>query len=157
MPDQLYAYHPVTGKLHSASPDYPDYDFERAMLRQGYRIERVTEQVVRERYLTRQRQRLQPVPKSEVPDLPAVGEWIIHPRHGRAQVTYMLTMPEGERVPVCVGRGGSGMVKPGQWEPAAESLPSDDVRPAPASPVLALPPLQVGTPSGQAYYQPSLF
>ena len=39
--DQVRAYHPVTGKLHSSSPAYPW--FEDAMRRQGFRTVRIPE------------------------------------------------------------------------------------------------------------------
>lgn len=173
--DQLYAYHPVTGKLHSCSPDYADYDFEAAMLRQGYRVERVPASVVRERYLARERQRLSPKPAavSAVPaeeegpvqgvptsatleSLPAVGDWIEHSLLGLAQVTHTLTMPDGVQVPVCAGRCGAGIVKPGEWAPAALLDVAEPAEP-PLAPTPPLPPLPIPTPSGQVYYQPSLF
>ena len=127
--DQLYAYHPVTGKLHSASPDYPW--FAESMRRQGYRVERVTAAEVRSRH----ERRTAPAPAPALA-LPALGDRIIHPVAGESEVTHVLTYPDGQQVPVCVGPRGSGMVKAGEWEraPTAAPEPIPEPEPVPVPP-----------------------
>ena len=102
----------------------------------------------------RDRVRAEPAPapvEEEPAGLPEMGTWIIHPTLGRALVSYTITMPEGP-VPVCTGPKGSGLVKPGEWQPV-----TPEPEPVPEPQPLAPLPMVMEFERGARYIQPSLW
>lgn len=159
--DQVRAYHPVTGKLHSSSPAYPW--FEDAMRRQGFRTVRIPEAEYRAS-LGGLRSRpaagvseqegvsaLSPLPPtSSRPDLPAVGDWVETELLGRMCITHTVTLPdEAGPLPVGVGPRGTGVVRPGTWVPAPAPVDTSPPPPLPSAPkpqaALPTPPLSQPT------------
>ena len=144
--DQVQAYHPVTGKLHSSSPAYPW--FEDSMRRQGYRTVRIPEAEYRASLgalrsppavgVSEQEGVSAPSPlptASSTPDLPAVGDWVETELLGLLHVTHTITLPdEPLPLPVGVGPRGTGLIRPGDWAPALAPVAASPPPPPPSAP-----------------------